>query len=193
MKNKILASALVEFSEKPFNEASLNKIIERASISKGIIYHYFKNKDDLYLSCIDLFFTEIIEYIETNYHITDESLEVNLRNYFKIRSDFFGTHPVYLDLFYQVASLPPAHLKVEVKSVRSRFDQLNIDILRELLKDTALNQRISKDDAIEVYRMAQETIDIQMNQTTNEKSSYQDREETVKRWLSIFLYGILDR
>ena len=30
----------------------MNNICKNAAISKGIIYHYFKDKDELYLACI---------------------------------------------------------------------------------------------------------------------------------------------
>lgn len=47
-QNRIIDAALDEFAEKDFEAASLNNIIARASISKGSMYHYFANKEDLY-------------------------------------------------------------------------------------------------------------------------------------------------
>ncbi len=52
-KNNIIEAALDEFSEKDFEAASLNNIIARAGISKGSMYHYFNNKEDLYLYVIE--------------------------------------------------------------------------------------------------------------------------------------------
>jgi AcrR family transcriptional regulator len=37
-----------EFAEAGFEGASLNQIIERADFSKGSLYYYFENKEDLY-------------------------------------------------------------------------------------------------------------------------------------------------
>ena len=47
-KNAILDAAAREFSEHGFGSASYNRIIERAGISKGAMYYYFADKDDLF-------------------------------------------------------------------------------------------------------------------------------------------------
>jgi TetR/AcrR family transcriptional regulator len=52
-QNRIIDAALDEFADKDFEAASLNSIIAKAGISKGSMYHYFANKEDLYLYIID--------------------------------------------------------------------------------------------------------------------------------------------
>jgi AcrR family transcriptional regulator len=44
----ILGAALSEFAARGFHEASLNRVIEEAGISKGSMYYYFDGKEDLY-------------------------------------------------------------------------------------------------------------------------------------------------
>lgn len=44
----IYNSAIEEFSRVLFNEASINKIIKNAGISRGSFYMYFESKEDLY-------------------------------------------------------------------------------------------------------------------------------------------------
>ncbi|GAA3729616.1 hypothetical protein GCM10022239_02850 [Leifsonia bigeumensis] len=44
----ILRSALDEFAAHGFRDASLNRVIEAAGISKGSMYYYFDGKEDLY-------------------------------------------------------------------------------------------------------------------------------------------------
>jgi TetR/AcrR family transcriptional regulator len=52
-QSRIIDAALDEFAEKDFETASLNNIIARAGISKGSMYYYFANKEDLYLYLVD--------------------------------------------------------------------------------------------------------------------------------------------
>ena len=47
-KEKIINSALEEFSKNSFDQASTNNIVENAGISKGLLYHYFDSKKSLY-------------------------------------------------------------------------------------------------------------------------------------------------
>ena len=43
-RKKILEICLDEFSENSYENSSTNTIVKRAGISKGILFHYFKNK-----------------------------------------------------------------------------------------------------------------------------------------------------
>jgi len=44
---RILAAAVKEFSTVPYNDASINRIIKTADISRGSFYLYFADKEDL--------------------------------------------------------------------------------------------------------------------------------------------------
>lgn len=46
-REKLVAAAVREFTEKPFNEASINCIVKNAGISRGSFYMYFQDKEDL--------------------------------------------------------------------------------------------------------------------------------------------------
>ncbi|MHB8850409.1 MAG: helix-turn-helix domain-containing protein, partial [Acidithiobacillus ferriphilus] len=48
-RQRILAAAEKLFSDKAFDAVSMNAIALQAGISKANIYHYFPNKDALYI------------------------------------------------------------------------------------------------------------------------------------------------
>lgn len=45
---KIINSAMEEFSRNTYKKASTNRIVEKAGISKGSLFNYFKSKEKLY-------------------------------------------------------------------------------------------------------------------------------------------------
>src|SRR3954470_10399071 len=47
-RERLVREAIVEFSDKPYAEASLSQIAQRARIPKGSFYQYFEDKLDLY-------------------------------------------------------------------------------------------------------------------------------------------------
>ncbi len=47
-RERLVAEAISEFAERPFEQASLSQIAARAGVSKGSVYQYFDNKLDLY-------------------------------------------------------------------------------------------------------------------------------------------------
>ncbi len=58
-KDKLFAAARKEFARTSFEEASINKIIQEAGISRGSFYTYFEDKKDL-VSCLLSGYTEQI-------------------------------------------------------------------------------------------------------------------------------------
>lgn len=52
-KNKIINACLEEFAENGYDKASTNAIVNRAGISKGLLFHYFGNKRNIYLYLLD--------------------------------------------------------------------------------------------------------------------------------------------
>lgn len=61
-RKAIVAVAAEEFAEHGFAAASYNRIIERAGISKGAMYYYFADKDDLYKTVLD---TAVYEWMDS--------------------------------------------------------------------------------------------------------------------------------
>lgn len=66
-KHKIVRVSFELFLEKGFSEVSTNDIIQKAGITKGGFYHYFKSKDNLIAEVIEVFiypfFKTPIDYI----------------------------------------------------------------------------------------------------------------------------------
>ncbi len=52
-KAAIMNAALHVFAEESYHRASVAKIAERAGVSKGLIYNYFKTKEDLLISLME--------------------------------------------------------------------------------------------------------------------------------------------
>lgn len=61
-KEKLLRSAISEFSRVPYEEVSINKIIKDAEISRGSFYMYFDNKLDLLFFLLRDFFKTLFEH-----------------------------------------------------------------------------------------------------------------------------------
>ena len=60
-RDKILSVALELFATNGFQGASVSKIAEKANISKGLMYNYFKSKEDLLEAVVMEGFNKIAE------------------------------------------------------------------------------------------------------------------------------------
>jgi AcrR family transcriptional regulator len=54
LKKEILEAALMVFKEHGYEKATTKKIAERAEVSEGTLYNYFKNKRDILLSLFNI-------------------------------------------------------------------------------------------------------------------------------------------
>ena len=85
-QKKIWRAIYEEFTEYSYNDASTNRIIEKAGISKGTLYNYFKSKEGMHEAIInhawDYFMKQGIhnfktdDFIERCYHVAKEKLRI---------------------------------------------------------------------------------------------------------------------
>ena len=193
MQRKIMDSALAEFSNQGYGASSINTICAAENISKGIVYHYFETKDDLYLSCVEECFRKLADYIRSNISKEDCSIENHLRNYFSLRTLFFQEHPIYQRIFFEAVVAPPAHLKAEIQRRKKDFDVLNTQILRQLLTPAHLRSDISIDQIIEIFCQFQDFINTRYQMADLNAHAFEVREADCLRTLSVLLYGVIQR
>jgi len=58
VKERIIKTALRIFMIKGYDAASMSDVVTQTQLSKGGIYHHFKNKKELFMQCIDFMFGE---------------------------------------------------------------------------------------------------------------------------------------
>lgn len=80
---KILTAAAKLFATQPFHKVLLSDVAEAASVGKGTLYTYFKNKEDLYLSVLYSGFSRLIhclrDRMDEEAYGPEENMEVVIR------------------------------------------------------------------------------------------------------------------
>jgi len=83
-KEFILEIAKDLFSKNGYYETQIHDIVTKAGISRGTIYQYFKNKDDVYMTLLENFYNTWLN--EMKLSLQDEDLKtINAVDYFKKR------------------------------------------------------------------------------------------------------------
>ncbi|MFD6209493.1 TetR/AcrR family transcriptional regulator, partial [Peribacillus sp. NPDC060253] len=65
-QDRIINAAIKEFAQKGYDNASTNEIVKEAGISKGLLFHYFQNKKQLYLFLYEHMIDILMEKIMVN-------------------------------------------------------------------------------------------------------------------------------
>ncbi len=63
-EKRLLASALTLFSDKGYAGTSIREIIERAGVTRPVLYYYFENKEHLFRRLVESWFAELVEHLD---------------------------------------------------------------------------------------------------------------------------------
>lgn len=191
-RQKIMEAALEEFGARSYTEASMNTICKEGGVSKGIIYHYFKDKDELYLACLQECFDALTDHLRTGLG-EEEAAEVMIQRYFDSRIIFFDKYPAYLRLFCSAVITPPAHLAEEIGRIRKGFDDLNLHVLTSMLEKVSLRKDITAEEVVEEFKLYQDFVNAQYQMQTLDQVGIEEHEKRCSRTLKILLYGVVER
>lgn len=94
-RSRLLDPAEKEFADNGFENASLNRILEEADMSKGQAYYYIANKGDLYAHVFDRAFSSLVRSLQLNTTsiATADQFWQWVGRSFRSTSVFFMEHP----------------------------------------------------------------------------------------------------
>ena len=97
-KTKILEAALDEFAARGYRKASTNSIVKKAGVSKGLLFHYYTNKKELYIllykSAIDTIVSDLLERVNLSDHDVLNRISQSVQE--KINA--YHNHPQFVKL-----------------------------------------------------------------------------------------------
>ena len=65
-KHQILEAALEVFAQDSYHGASMAAVAKKAKVSKGLIYNYFKSKEEILISLVVDVFDEVMDQMDLN-------------------------------------------------------------------------------------------------------------------------------
>lgn len=80
---ELTEAAMNEFAEHGYDATPVEAVARRAGVSKGLLYLYFKTKEDLFKAVVRSFVTPKVESLERAVERTDLSVEAFLRGPFR--------------------------------------------------------------------------------------------------------------
>ncbi|MEG0805962.1 MAG: TetR/AcrR family transcriptional regulator [Clostridium sp.] len=188
--DRILNAAIIEFGTKGYMGASLNNICA-TGIPKGLLYHNFKNKDAIYLACVEHSFKKLVDFIKS------ADLDNNLEKYMTIRLDFFKNHTNEAHIFFETILQPPDPLKNSIIELQLEFNQLNKQLYQSVIHTITLRQGISTTDALDYFAMLQTMFNGYFSSPIFRDLSLTDKitqhEASLSKLLDFMLFGIAER
>ena len=98
LKERILLSAIKEFGYRGYSAASTNAIVQDAGVSKGLLFHYYGNKEKLFSACVDYVFRQIGEYFREHLGFPDADIFDRMKFWLRVKMDFCRDNPLLMGL-----------------------------------------------------------------------------------------------
>ena len=192
-KERILSAAIAEFGSKNYDAASINNICQTGQIPKGLLYHNFNGKDDLYLLCVKECYDKLTAFLKSQ-SLQSSDVKEALQNTLMARQHFFEQNPLYANIFFNTILQPPEHLSQQLGQLRSEFDQYSAQCYLAVLQNLNLRNGITKNIALEYFLATSEMFNRYFQKKAKQGASYQklvqNHEDMLPAQFDIMLYGI---
>ena len=137
-----------EFGVNGYAGGTINNICKKG-INKGLIYHNFKDKDELYLVCLENSCKKLVSMVEESGCVSDQL------QYMKLRMLFFTEYPNEAHIFFEAILQPQEKLRNRINQILEPFEEINEKIYRQVVSGISLRDGITQEDAIDYFRQMQ--------------------------------------
>ena len=149
-RTKIIEISINEFSKYGYENSSTNRIVQNANISKGSLFKYFKNKDELYFYILDFVIQELMANMLQEMSTLPKGLFERIIKYSELEFIWYANHPNKCKL------IATAFTKTDTevyRKVEARYGLEGQNIYYELLKDVDISiLSCEKEKALDILK-----------------------------------------
>ncbi|HFI0293000.1 TPA: TetR/AcrR family transcriptional regulator [Streptococcus suis] len=186
----IIAAALREFASQGYKGFVINELCKVDGISKGVLYHNFSGKADLYLACVQESFEKALAIF-----FGEDGQVPTLAAYMERRHKFYQDFPEHSHIFFEAMIATPSELEVAIAPQKAVFLDLNEQVCQKLLSESKLKDHIDEKRAMAYLRLIQDMFR-SYYLTVSSDSSLTDLvsgyEHQLSQVLDMMIYGIIE-
>jgi TetR/AcrR family transcriptional regulator, fatty acid metabolism regulator protein len=184
----IFDSALKVIKGKGFHQARIADIAKEAGISYGLVYHYFRNKEDLLNEILDQWWDGLYQLL-TDIQKTERDLNSRLKGLILYLLDTYQRKPDLIHIFITQISRSPAALNETRLDNFKKFFRLMEDILTQGQKTKKLRRDVEPRYLTYIFLGAVETFLSVMVLGQEPLKNEQQKEKIAESILEVFLNG----
>lgn len=166
-RERIMEAAAREFAAHGFYDASLNKILQQAAISKGAAYYYFDDKADLFATTVSHYSENMLDLLApAPAEMTETSFWATIMDAYEQQMANFADRPWAFGAIKAAARLSAADLASQpvlqkmvvqiegrLQALLQRGQELGV-VRRDLPLDLLLGVFIAVDDTVDGWLLA---------------------------------------
>ena len=136
-KQRVIDAALNEFAANRFDNASTNTIVKNAGISKGSLFKYFENKEDLYFYLIDTVSAKMTAEMADAVAALPEDVCERIIAYSSLEISYYLEHPEEGKLLTNLASEKDNDI---AEKIAERYGEASKASYENLIQGTGLDK-----------------------------------------------------
>lgn len=146
-REAIFEASLEEFAAVGYERANTNRICECAGVSKGLLFHYYGSKKQLYMFTVEKCTDDVLAAFED---FPTEGLDFTeaLLAYSKKKFWFYSAHTMHYKILNEAFLLPPVDVTDTMRAKYMELEKIGIEIMSGLVDKLKLREGISKDTAL---------------------------------------------
>lgn len=130
-QDRIINAAIKEFAQKGYNNASTNEIVKEAGISKGLLFHYFQNKKQLFLFLFDYCYEIIADEFYKKINLMETDFFNRIRQAVLIKMELLTKYPDIFKFIQDAYMEDSTEIKVELEKKIKGLNDTNIGKIYE--------------------------------------------------------------
>lgn len=135
-RNTLITVAISKFAKNGYKKTTTDEIILEADISKGLLFHYFGTKKDLYVFLFKYSINTVMQEYYTQIDLQERDILKRLRNSFLLKFQLTNKYPAIFDF---IASAFFERDPVVVHEISEYTKLLYFDVQNEILKNIDLS------------------------------------------------------
>lgn len=128
-QDRIINAAIKEFAQKGYDSASTNEIVKEAGISKGLLFHYFQSKKQLFFFLFDYCYNLVADEFYKKVDLTERDFFKRIRQSVLIKMDLQTKYPEILTFIQEAFIQDSPEIKDEFEKKKQELNAVNIGII----------------------------------------------------------------
>lgn len=188
-KNRILEAALQEFASKGYKKASTNTIVREAKVSKGLLFHYFISKKELYIYifnyAVEMITTELYEGV----NFADRDVLNRLYSSTVQKIESYTKHDAFTKIFEKHPMVADEEIIERTSSALFAYSSESYDKIFNNIDYFLFDEKVNVEKSLDVIRWTIDRISqdwITRNNNIFDPEAFSELKQDIKKYLDLF-------
>lgn len=149
-RDKMINASMAEFALRGYDKASTNEIVKEAGISKGLLFHYFRSKKELFLFLFDYGAEVLVHDFFDRINLEERDFFKKLREVLMVKLELFRRYPDLTQFMQQAYMETSPEIKRDIELRSSKMLALNTQQLFENVDASLLKPGVELTEALHI-------------------------------------------